>query len=92
MSPGRYARCGAGRGPCDDRRLLGIENRADGLQGRQIAGAVFAGPLGIGRQLDAGGKREGHRLVGATFKGGLLTLQVPKNQASKAREIPVKTG
>ena len=33
-----------------------------------------------------------HEKVGATFKGGLLTLQVPKNQASKAREIPVKTG
>lgn len=33
-----------------------------------------------------------HEAVGATFKDGLLTLHVPKNQASKAREIPIKAG
>ena len=30
--------------------------------------------------------------VGASFKDGLLTLQVSKTQASKAREIPIKAG
>ena len=30
--------------------------------------------------------------VGATFKDGLLTLHVPTNKASKAREIPIKAG
>ena len=33
-----------------------------------------------------------HGSVGASFKAGLLTLQVPKNQVSKAREIPIKAG
>ena len=33
-----------------------------------------------------------HESVGASFKDGLLTLQVSKNQASKAREIPIKAG
>ncbi len=33
-----------------------------------------------------------HEAVGATFTDGLLTLHVPRNQASKAREIPIKAG
>ena len=33
-----------------------------------------------------------HGAMGASFKDGLLTLNVPKNQASKAREIPIKSG
>ena len=33
-----------------------------------------------------------HEKVGANFKDGLLTLRVPKNQASKARKIPIKAG
>ena len=33
-----------------------------------------------------------HEKVSATFKDGLLALRVPKNQASKARQIQVKAG
>ena len=33
-----------------------------------------------------------HESVGASCKDGLLTLQVSKTQASKAREIPIKAG
>ncbi len=33
-----------------------------------------------------------HEGVGAEFKDGLLTLRVPKNQASKARQIPINAG
>ena len=37
-------------------------------------------------------EKDEQKSVDASFKAGLLTLQVPKNQASKAREIAIKAG
>ena len=58
------------------------ERKADGYLVRERRHAAYTRSFVLPRDAD-------HEVVTASFEDGLLTLTVPKTEASKARQIPV---